>query len=186
MLRGAVALIAALGAGTALAHPGGVDRHGCHMNHEVGEYHCHREDAARLHTGESKGQVTIVDGDTLKMHNLTIKLHGIDTLERDQVCRRSNGEEWPCGKQALAALTEYIGRQTVSCVHHGRDVLGRTIATCFTPKGSINEWLVLQGWAVAYRRHSYIYSEVELEARRARRNIWSGTFTTPEEHRRDK
>ena len=25
-----------------LAHPGGLDAHGCHLNHKTGEYHCHR------------------------------------------------------------------------------------------------------------------------------------------------
>jgi hypothetical protein len=33
---------------TAHAHPGGLDRHGCHTNRKTGEYHCHRGgDAAR-------------------------------------------------------------------------------------------------------------------------------------------
>ncbi len=26
----------------ALAHPGGLDKHGCHTNRKTGEYHCHR------------------------------------------------------------------------------------------------------------------------------------------------
>ena len=27
----------------ALAHGGGLDACGCHMNHKTGEYHCHRD-----------------------------------------------------------------------------------------------------------------------------------------------
>lgn len=26
----------------AMAHPGGLDRNGCHHNRKTGEYHCHR------------------------------------------------------------------------------------------------------------------------------------------------
>lgn len=28
------------------AHPGGLDKHGCHNNRSTGEYHCHRGSAA--------------------------------------------------------------------------------------------------------------------------------------------
>ncbi len=30
------------GASTTHAHPGGLDKHGCHTNRKTGEYHCHR------------------------------------------------------------------------------------------------------------------------------------------------
>ncbi|WP_222937190.1 YHYH domain-containing protein [Pseudoxanthomonas mexicana] len=29
-------------AAVAYAHPGGLDRHGCHTNRKTGQYHCHR------------------------------------------------------------------------------------------------------------------------------------------------
>jgi hypothetical protein len=34
-------VIAVAGATTALAHSGGTDRSGCHMDHRTGVYHCH-------------------------------------------------------------------------------------------------------------------------------------------------
>ncbi len=33
-------------AAVAHAHPGGLDRHGCHTNRKTGQYHCHRSAAA--------------------------------------------------------------------------------------------------------------------------------------------
>lgn len=40
----AIAVIfAALSAAPAFAHPGGLDRNGCHKNHKTDEYHCHRQ-----------------------------------------------------------------------------------------------------------------------------------------------
>ncbi|QFU16736.1 YHYH domain-containing protein [Microvirga thermotolerans] len=35
-------ILIALTAGAALAHPGGLDRSGCHHNRKSGDYHCHR------------------------------------------------------------------------------------------------------------------------------------------------
>lgn len=176
-------MICALCAGPLLAHSGGLDRRGCHNNRKTGEYHCHRGGAERLHTGESQGLVSVVDGDSIRMRGREIRLQGIDAVEKGQTCRRANGERWACGKQAQRALRDFIARQPVSCVHHGKDAYGRTLATCSVPAGSINDWLVRQGWAVAYTKYSTAYVEAEAEAREAQRNIWSGTFTNPERHR---
>jgi endonuclease YncB( thermonuclease family) len=182
----AIAIVGALGAEPALAHSGGLDAYGCHKNRKTGEYHCHRTGAERPNTGESQGQVTITDGDSLEMRGRRIRLHGVDAVESDQTCGRPDGKRWPCGRQAAFALADFIARQPVTCVHHGQDSYGRTLATCSVPSGSINDWLVRQGWAVAYRRYSTKYVEAELEARGARRNIWSGKFTNPERYRHSK
>lgn len=38
----AVLLVIGLFSGSAMAHSGGLNKQGCHMNHKTGEYHCHR------------------------------------------------------------------------------------------------------------------------------------------------
>lgn len=38
-------LVFAIGA-VAQAHPGGLDKHGCHRNRKTGSYHCHRAQPA--------------------------------------------------------------------------------------------------------------------------------------------
>ncbi|MCJ1961996.1 excalibur calcium-binding domain-containing protein [Novosphingobium mangrovi (ex Hu et al. 2023)] len=39
--------------GAALAHPGGLDRSGCHHNRRTGDYHCHRAPAPQRQTAPS-------------------------------------------------------------------------------------------------------------------------------------
>jgi endonuclease YncB( thermonuclease family) len=137
-------------------------------------------------TGQSSGPATVIDADSIKVSGLEIRLHGVDAVEGKQECRRADGERWFCGRQAARALRGLIAGQTVTCVHHGKDGYGRTLGTCSVPSGSINDWLVRQGWAMAYRRYSRAYVEAEAEAKAAKRNIWSGTFTQPERYRREK
>ena len=45
--------------------------------------------------------------------------------------------------------------------------------------------MVRAGFATAYRRYSNDYVDEENEARAARRGIWAGEFTPPEDYRRD-
>lgn len=182
--KAVITLLGALCAGAVFAHPGGLDERGCHNNRKAGEFHCHRSGAERANTGESSGRVTrVIDGDSIKLGRIEIRLQGVDAVEGDQLCRRADGEPWPCGSQARRALARFVAKQTVTCVHHGNDGYGRTLATCSVESGEINDWLVRQGWAIAYRRYSRAYIEAEAEAKAARRNIWSGTFTNPERHR---
>ncbi|MED5544468.1 MAG: excalibur calcium-binding domain-containing protein [Pseudomonadota bacterium] len=50
--------------GPALAHPGGLDRSGCHHNRRTGDYHCHRPSARQRPTAPSAPSVQsgAVDG----------------------------------------------------------------------------------------------------------------------------
>lgn len=185
--RIALAVILLVCTDSALAHSGGLDKYGCHHNRKTGDYHCHGGGTERLSTGESSGRVIVIDGDTIKVGRRSMRLQGVDAVEKDQTCRRENGERWPCGRDAARALHAFIAGQAVSCVHHGRDKYDRTLATCSVSSGSINDWLVRQGWALAYTRYSNEYVEAEAEAKNAKRNIWSGKFTKPERwrHRND-
>ncbi|MDV7393263.1 thermonuclease family protein, partial [Arthrospira platensis SPKY1] len=74
--------------------------------------------------------------------------------------------------------------RSVSCVTRDIDRYGRTIAVCSQDGVDLNRWMVSEGWAVAYRHFSRDYVAVETEARRAGRNIWSGSFVMPWDWRR--
>ena len=50
------------------------------------------------------GQTRVIDGDTIEIHGLRIRLQGIDTPERYQRCRDARGREYRCGDTATAAL----------------------------------------------------------------------------------
>jgi endonuclease YncB( thermonuclease family) len=43
------------------------------------------------------GMARIVDGDTLAIGDIKIRLEGIDAPETDQVCLDANAAKWTCG-----------------------------------------------------------------------------------------
>lgn len=130
------------------------------------------------------GIASVTDGDSLEIRGTRIRLHGIDAPESRQLCTRASGQDWRCGQQAALALSDQIGQRSVSCVTRDIDRYGRTIAVCAHDGVDLNDWMVREGWAVAYRRYSRDYVAVEDDARRAGRNIWSGTFVMPWDWRR--
>ena len=130
-----------------------------------------------------RGRAHVVDADTLDIAGVRVRLHGIDAPERDQNCTRS-GVAWRCGQQASAALAALVAGRDLRCELSDRDRYGRMVGICWLDALDVNGWLVQQGWAVAYRRFSAAYVGAEAVAREARRGIWAGTFTMPEEYRR--
>lgn len=130
------------------------------------------------------GIASVTDGDSLEIRGTRIRLYGIEAPESRQLCTRATGQDWRCGQQAALALSDQIGRRSVSCVTRDIDRYGRTIAVCSQDGVDLNAWMVQEGWAVAYRRYSRDYVAVEDDARRAGRNIWSGTFIMPWDWRR--
>lgn len=125
------------------------------------------------------GRASVIDGDTLEIHGQRIRLHGIDAPESAQPCVRADGTRWRCGQQASLALADRIGQAPVTCRRTDTDHYGRMIAVCLKGTEDLNAWLVAEGWAVAYRRYSNDYVELEEQTRAAGRNIWSSQFVMP-------
>jgi endonuclease YncB( thermonuclease family) len=130
------------------------------------------------------GTASVIDGDTIEIHGQRIRLFGIDAPEGGQLCTRpAPGERLRCGQQGSFALADRIGRGTVSCQRRDVDRFGRVVAVCFLGNEDLGRWMVLNGWAVAFRRYSLDYVADEDAARRSRINIWSGEFEMPWEWR---
>lgn len=129
------------------------------------------------------GVASVIDGDTLEIHGTRIRLFGIDAPESGQLCTRESGERWRCGQHAALALSDQIGRATVTCIGRDTDRYRRLIAVCRSRGVDLNGWMVAQGWALAYRRYSMDYVPAENRASQSRRNIWSGSFDMPWEWR---
>lgn len=132
------------------------------------------------------GKPSIVDGDSLKFGSISVRLHGIDAPEADQICSRGE-EEWPCGYEATSALAALVENHWVDCTEHSKDRYERIVAVCSIggSKGfEINREMVVRGWAIAYRRYSSDYAAHERKAQKAGRGIWSGSFVEPEKWRR--
>jgi len=132
------------------------------------------------------GRAFIVDGDSIRIGGVEIRLEGIDAPEWDQTCTDPDGRTWACGRAATGQLKAYTRDRTLTCHPRAIDRYGRVVATCLLPDGAdVNARLVREGWAVAYG-FSRIYTAEEAEAKAAKRGIWSGAFIYPSEWRRQK
>lgn len=129
------------------------------------------------------GIASVIDGDTIEIHGRRIRFDGIDAPESSQVCVRAGAKE-RCGQTAAIFLSDMIGRQTVRCEPHDIDRYGRDISTCWLGGVNLNEAMVAAGQAVAYRRYSAAYVEVEDAARADGAGVWGTEFEMPWDYRR--
>ena len=130
------------------------------------------------------GKARVVDGDTIWIGETKIRLHGIDAPEMKQPCRTSKGKEQLCGQLAKQALERLIRGQDVVCKGDKRDRYKRLIAVCYAGSLNINEQMVTDGWAMAYRKYSTDYVRAETFAKSRREGLWRGEFVPPWEWRR--
>ncbi len=126
-----------------------------------------------------KGTATVIDADTLDIHSERIRLVGVDAPESGQKCKDANGVFVRCGSEAANALDAWINRNPVSCVSEGKDRYQRVLGKCSVRGQSIQDWLVRNGHAVAYRTYSTEFVPAELAARDAKAGMWSGEFVMP-------
>lgn len=125
-----------------------------------------------------RGPARVIDGDSLMVGGVEVRLLGIDAPELAQSCTRG-GEPWPCGQEARRRLRGLVVRAEVACSGARRDRHGRLLAVCRLGELEINRWLVEQGWAVSYDH----YPAAERAARAAKRGLWSGEFERPRDWR---
>ena len=124
--------------------------------------------APNIPRGAVEHRVTrIVDGDTVYTKDGTkIRLHGIDTPERDQ----------PYGKQATRALDRLIETK-IFVLEKDTDRYGRLVAVLYTPEGlNVNIEMVCSGHAWWYERYARFDSGLEdcqKSAREARLGLWA-------------
>ena len=129
---------------------------------------------------EIYGVPVITDGDTIKILNNKIRLHGIDAPEKNQKCT-NNKKEYYCGMVATMALIKKIDKNIVKCLtQKNKDRYNRFIGVCFIGQENLNKWLVRSGNAVAYKRYSRDYILDEEFAKTNKLGLWSGTFLKPE------
>lgn len=122
----------------------------------------------------------VIDGDTVVLNHIHIRLLGIDAPEMEQLCQKAD-REYACGKEARNMLRNRIGKAPIQCGKAGIDKYGRTLATCYLGEADLNQWMVEQGWAVAYGS----YRSDEAHARREQRGLWAGQFEVPSQWRKE-
>ena len=130
-----------------------------------------------------EGVARVIDGDTLDVGGVRVRLHGVDAFERDQTCDRSGGP-WACGTAATSALKARADGRRLVCEVRDTDRYGRKVSRCERAGADVARSLVDQGLALAYRRYSADYVAAEEAARARRAGAWAGSFDRPEQWRR--
>ena len=140
----------------------------------------------RNRISEMTGIASVIDGDTIDIHGQRIRLHGIDAPEGRQLCKNAEGRHYRCGQQAAMALDGLIGGKTVSCVAKTTDKYQRIVAVCYKGRVNINQWMVENGHALAYRKYSKDYIAHEAYAQNESLGIWTGSFDPPWDWRKSR
>ena len=128
------------------------------------------------------GKADIVDGDTIKLGGIPVRLYGIDAPEGRQTCKRE-GKIYACGKRATKELADLIAGQTVQCEIVGRDQYARALGVCTVGDAEINRAVIWDGWALAFVKYSDRYSADQNAAEAAKVGLWAGSFMKPWEWR---
>lgn len=124
------------------------------------------------------GPARVIDGDTIDVGGMRIRLWGIDAPESKQMCERQ-GAAYACGHEATAHLRALVAGAAVACEPRVKDRYGRTVAICRVGLVDVGAAMVRDGWALAFVRYSVDYVAQEQEARLAGRGMWAGIFTFP-------
>ena len=132
------------------------------------------------------GTASVIDADTLDIHSQRFRLVGVDAPESKQKCLDASGDLYRCGAAAANALDQWINRNPVTCVSEGHDRYNRTLGKCSVRGTSVQNWLVTNGHAVAYRAYSKEFIPAEEAAQAAKVGIWAGEFVMPSDWRKGK
>jgi endonuclease YncB( thermonuclease family) len=127
------------------------------------------------------GPARVVDGDTMRIQGVSVRLSGIDAPELSQLCGGVS-----CGVAARAALRRLTYAKTVTCVEETRDRYQRIVARCVADGVDIAAAMTSAGHALDYRQYGSAYVKQEDEARLARAGMWAGEFEAPWDWRRAK
>ena len=144
---------------------------------------------------EISGVPKIIDGDTIHINNFKLRLEGIDAPEMRQQCKKeflkissiigfTFYKDYSCGIVSKEKLISKINESKIKCILANKDRYKRYIATCFKGNINLNQWMVRNGYAIAYRRYSKKYVVDEDFAKENKLGLWQGKFISPEKWRK--
>ena len=144
---------------------------------------------------EISGIPKVVDGDTVHIDNYKFRLEGIDAPEMRQQCKKESFKisffigftfykDYSCGRVSKEKLITKIDTSEIKCISSSKDRYKRYIATCYKGKTNLNQWMVRNGFAIAYRRYSKKYVPDEVFAKENKLGLWQGKFMEPEKWRK--
>lgn len=122
---------------------------------------------------EAAAQVRLVDGDTLDIGDVRIRLEGIDAPEAGQPCR-AGARAYDCAGASMEKLSDLVAGSDVRCVQISEDDFGRVIARCTADGVDIGAEMVASGHAWAFVKYSARYVGEERDAKARGLGIWRG------------
>lgn len=179
-----LAVMLSLAGAPAFAHPGSVDRNGCHTEAKSAKQHCHSERkrsplGSRYHPtnppragdeGVFDGLVIwVTDGDSMRVlvkgRDMEVRLADIDAPEREQ----------PYAWNSKLELIDLVRDRHVVLVPRDVDQYGRVVAYVWLDNLDVNRELVKRGAAWFYPEYAEDESlyDVEKDARAANRGLWA-------------
>ena len=144
---------------------------------------------------EISGIPKVVDGDTVHINDNKFRLEGIDAPEMRQQCKKESlkisfmigftlYKNYSCGEVSKEKLISKIRGSKIKCIFTTKDRYKRYIATCYKEKTNLNQWMVRNGYAIAYRKYSKKYVPDENFAKENKLGLWQGKFMNPEKWRK--
>lgn len=126
-----------------------------------------------------EGLARVIDGDTIDIGGTSIRLAGIDSVERNQACTR-DGAVWACGEAATDWLERFIAGASVRCTPVRDEPSPPLIANCYNAGGVQLGWAMVNwGFALNDRLNAPNFGPSERQAKAGKRGIWSGDFLEP-------
>ncbi|MCX7564811.1 thermonuclease family protein [Sulfitobacter sp. F26169L] len=141
---------------------------------------------ANMSEGGLSGPIRVIDGDTFEVAGTTIRLHAIDAVENDQMCRTQQGKDWACGGWVTKVVKDRYSGAIARCEAVDIDRYGRTVARCSALGEDVGAWLVREGMAFAYVEYGDDYVAIERSAAAVNRGLHAVRVQTPSEHRKSR
>jgi len=127
------------------------------------------------------GRASVIDGDTIEIHGVRVRLDGVDAPESRQTCQDASGRPYRCGQVSANALDRFLSAsQPTSCRPTGKSY-ERVVALCHRADGAdVGRWLVANGFAIDWVKYSRgRYAAEQRKAQAGRFGIWTGRFEMP-------
>ena len=115
------------------------------------------------HLRPFEGKAWVVDGDTIRVKGIRVRLFGMDAPEMSQTG----------GDRAKSRLIWLAGGRVVRIEPMDLDCYGRTVARVWLGEIDLSEKMVRDGFAIATSKWNKDYDSAELDARRRRRGLWT-------------
>lgn len=116
----------------------------------------------------------IIDGDSVVVAGIEMRLLGIDAPELFQTCGEWSAV-YACGAKAKQHLLQLIGNKPITCKYNKFDKYHRALAYCYLGDTLLNLQMIKDGWAVSY----YSFKKAEAAAKKAKIGIWQSNFMQP-------